>query len=181
MNEVRRTDVHLSRRGLVVGALGAATIPAADRALARAVDTPATEEDAKFMRLALAEAAKSELPFGAVIIRDDKVLARGHSTQERDPTAHGEMVAIRNFLAEYDKEKFEGTTLYTSGEPCPMCMGAIMWCGIERMVFAASLEQLATKMSLIMVHATEIANKTTFADIRITGGVLDEEALALFK
>jgi tRNA(Arg) A34 adenosine deaminase TadA len=60
-------------------------------------------------------------------------------------------------------------------------MGAIMWCGIERMVFAASLEQLATKMSLIMVHATEIVNKTTFADIRITGGVLDEEALALFK
>ena len=133
------------------------------------------------MRLAIEEAAKSEYPFGAVITRDDKVLASGHSTQENDPTAHGEMAAIRRFLAEYDAEKLKGTTLYTSGEPCPMCMGAIIWCGIERMVFAASMEQIATKMSLIMVPSAEIAGRTTFADIHITGGVLDEEALALFK
>jgi tRNA(Arg) A34 adenosine deaminase TadA len=171
----------LSRRGLVIGALGAATTPVARRALARAVNAPATEQDVAFMRLALAEAAKSEFPFGAVITSGDKVLARGHSTHEHDPTAHGEMVAIRNFLAEHDMEKLKGTTLYTSGEPCPMCMGAIMWCGIARMVFAASLEQLATKMRLIMIHAAEVANKTTFADISITGGVLDKEALALFK
>lgn len=175
------TSFTLNRRHLVVGALGAAALPIATRAAARAIDTPATEQDVAFMRLALEEAAKSVNPFGAIITRGDKVLASGHSTQENDPTAHGEMVAIRNFLAEYDAEKLKGTTLYTSGEPCPMCMGAIMWCGIERMVFAASLEQLATKMSLIMVHAAEIADKTTFADIRITGGVLGKEALALFK
>jgi len=172
---------NLNRRHLVIGAIGAAVLPVATRAVARAIDMPATEEDVTFMRLAIAEAAKGDYPFGAVITRDGKVLASGHSTQEHDPTAHGEMAAIHRFLAEYGAEKLKGTTLYTSGEPCAMCMGAILWCGIERMVFAASLEQIATKMSLIMVHAAEIANKTTFADIRITGGVLGEEALALFK
>lgn len=98
---------NLNRRHLVIGALGAAALPMATRAVARAIDMPATEEDVTFMRLAIAEAAKGDYPFGAVIIRDGKVLAKGRNltTQEHDPTAHGEMVAIRRFLAEYGPEE----------------------------------------------------------------------------
>lgn len=144
---------------------------------------PATETDVAFMRLALDEAARGDYPFGAVIVRDGEVLARGRNLgiRERDPTAHGEMVAIRNFLAAHGPEKLKGATLYTSGESCPMCMGAIIWCGISRVVFGASIEQLATKIGQIMVTDAEIADKTPFAEIELTGGVLANDALALFK
>ncbi len=135
------------------------------------------------MRIALDEAALGDYPFGAVIVRDGEVLARGRNLgkQERDPTAHGEMVAIRRFLTEYGPEKLKGATLYTSGESCPMCMGAIVWCGIARVVFGASIAQLATKMGQIMITGADIADKTSFADITLTGGVLAEDSLKLFK
>ena len=135
------------------------------------------------MRLALEEAALGDFPFGAVIVRDGVVLARGRNLglKERDPTAHGEMVAIRRFLAERGPDELKGTTLYTSGEPCPMCMGAIVWCGISRVVFGASIGDLATKIGQIMVTGAEIADRLPFAEIALTGGVLSQESLALFK
>jgi len=181
--DVRGFSLRLSRRQVVAGALGAATLPIAAPSLARGIDTPATEADVAFMRLALEEAALGDYPFGAVIVRDGAVLARGRNLgkQEQDPTAHGEMVAIRNFLAAHGPEKLKGTTLYTSGESCPMCMGAIVWCGIARVVFGASIAELATKIGQIMVTDAEIAAKTLFADIALTGGVLAKESLALFK
>ena len=173
----------LSRRHLVAGALGAVTLPLAPPALGRGIEAPATEADRRFMRLALEEAALGDYPFGAVIVGDGAVLARGRNLgkQERDPTAHGEMVAIRRFLAEHGPDELKGTTLYTSGEPCVMCMGAIVWCGISRVVFGASIAELATKIGQIMITDAEIAAKTPFADIALTGGVLAEEALVLFK
>src|ERR1019366_6093119 len=60
-----------------------------------------------------------------------------------DPTAHGEMVAIRQFVAERPTAELEGATIYTSGEPCPMCMSAILWCRFSRVVYAASIDELA--------------------------------------
>ncbi len=137
--------------------------------------------DLRFMRMAIEEARQADYPFGAIITRDDVVLARGRNsgTQLGDPTAHGEMVTIRDFLARHGAEKLRGTTLYTSGEPCPMCMGAILWCGIGRLVFAASIPQIATRINQIMVRCETIARQS-FAPISITGGVLDEEAMALF-
>ena len=119
---MRATTVHpspcLSRRHLVAGAIGVMTMPAALPAFARGIEAPATEQDVAFMRLALEEAARGDYPFGAVIVRDGEVLARGRNLgkQEHDPTAHGEMVAIRRFLAAHGPEKLKGTTLYTSGE-----------------------------------------------------------------
>jgi tRNA(Arg) A34 adenosine deaminase TadA len=173
----------VSRRHVVAGALGAVALQIAMPALGRGIEAPATEADEAFMRIALEEAALGDYPFGAVIVRNSEVLARGRNLgkQERDPTAHGEMVAIRRFLAEHGPEKLKGTTLYTSGESCPMCMGAIVWCGIARVVFGASIAELATKIGQIMVTDAEIAAKTPFADITLTGGVLAEESLALFK
>jgi tRNA(adenine34) deaminase len=140
-------------------------------------------DDETFMRLALAEAAKGDFPFGAVIIRNNVVLASGHNEgiTTNDPTAHGEMVAIRSFLAGRPATELHGTTLYTSGEPCPMCMSAIVWCGIGRVVFAASIEELATRIGQIMVTSRAIADAAPFATISITGGVLAKEALALFE
>jgi tRNA(Arg) A34 adenosine deaminase TadA len=101
------------------------------------------------MRLALDEARRGDYPFGAVIVRDDRVIARGRNLGKvhDDPTAHAEMTAIRRALAEHGSAALRGSTLYASGEPCPMCMGAIIWCHVERLVFAASIKQLATKIN----------------------------------
>jgi tRNA(Arg) A34 adenosine deaminase TadA len=158
-------------------------LPVATQGAARGIEEPATEADAKFMRMAIAEAALGDYPFGTVIVHGGDVLARGRNldSQEKDPTAHGEMVAIRNFLKEHGPDLLKGTTLYTSGESCPMCMGAIIWCGIGRVVYGASIAQLATKIGQIMVTNSEIANKTSFLDIAITGGVLADEAMKLFE
>ncbi|HZP08029.1 nucleoside deaminase [Methyloceanibacter sp.] len=179
----RRHAPGLSRREAAALALGAVILPIARPALARGIETPATAEDEKFMRLAIEEAAQGDYPFGAVIVANGEVLARGRNLgiKEKDPTAHGEMVAIRNFLAAHGPDKLKGTTLYTSAESCPMCMGAIVWCGISRVVFGASIAQLATKIGQIMVTDAEIAAKTPFADIALTGGVLAAESLKLFK
>ena len=134
------------------------------------------------MRMALAEAARADFPFGAVIVRDGAVVARGRNLgrTNRDPTAHGEMVAIRRCLADRGPAALRGSTLYTSGEPCAMCMGAILWCHVGRLVFAASVAQLAAKIDQIMLSSADIAAKAPFAPISITGGVLVEEAMALF-
>ena len=81
------------------------------------------------MRMAIEEARRADFPFGAVIVRDGRVLARGRNLgrSQDDPTAHGEMVAIRRCLAAHGGAALKGATLYTSGEPCAMCMGAILW------------------------------------------------------
>jgi tRNA(adenine34) deaminase len=142
-----------------------------------------TEADITCMREALALAAEADLPFGAVIVKDGMVLARGGNSGKRrgDPTAHGEMVAIHACVAAHGAEALQGATLYTSGEPCPMCMGAILWSRIGRVVYAASIEQLSTKLGQIMVPCAEIAARTPFHAIEITSGVLAEEALKLFE
>ena len=163
----------MTRRGTLAGLAATAAMPGA--AAAR------TERDRHFMRMAIEQARQADYPFGAIITRDDVVLAQGRNAGARlhDPTAHGEMVAIRALLAARGPEPLRGATLYSSGEPCPMCMGAILWCGIGRLVYAASIPQLATRMNQIMIRSEEMA-KRSFAPIEITGGVLDAEAMALF-
>ena len=61
-----------------------------------------------------------------------------------------------------------------------MCMGAILWCHFDRLVYAASIDQIAARTSQMMVHSTDVAAKAPFAPISITGGVLADEAMALF-
>ena len=175
--------MELSRRHLVVGVVGSLVLPVATHAAARGIEEPTNRSGCKVHTHAIAEAALGDYPFGTVIVHDGDVLARGRNldNQEKDPTAHGEMVAIRNFLKEHGPDLLKGTTLYTSGESCPMCMGAIVWCGIGRVVYGASIAQLATKIRQIMVTNSEIANKTSFLDIAITGGALADEAMKLFK
>jgi guanine deaminase len=174
-----------SRRQMMAGAIGAVTLPIAAPALGRGIETPATEADIGFMRLALEEAVRGDAPyfFGAVIVRDGAVLVSGRNlwNQQQDPTAHAEMVALRRGLATYGIDTLKGTTLYASGEPCPMCMGAAIWCGVARVVYGASVAALAMKMGQIMITGADIADKTPFADIELTGGVLAKESLALFK
>jgi tRNA(adenine34) deaminase len=166
-----------SRRSFIAAFACSAVLPAVVFA-----QTGGAVEDERFMRMAIDEARQADFPFGAVIVRDGAVIARGRNfgRSNRDPTAHGEMVAIRRCLAEHGPAALRGSTLYTSGEPCAMCMGAIIWCHLGRLVFAASVTQLATRIDQIMISSAEVADKARFAQIAITGGVLADEAMALF-
>ncbi len=176
-----RPPLHPSRRGMIAG-LASAAVLVADVLVANRASAAASADDERFMRLALEEARAGDYPFGAVIVRDGAVIARGRNLgkTDRDPTAHGEMVAIRRCLADHGPAAVAGSTLYTSGEPCAMCMGAIIWCHVGRLVFAASVQQLATKIDQIMISSAEVAAKAPFVPISITGGVLADEAMQLF-
>src|SRR5262245_38805776 len=130
-----------SRRSFIAGLACTAIVP---RAAFAQLSGPGSDVDVRFMRMAIEEARQGDFPFGAVIVRDGAVIARGRNLGRttRDPTAHGEMVAIRRCLADHGSAALRGSTLYTSGEPCAMCMGAILWGHLGRLVFAASVTQL---------------------------------------
>lgn len=168
-----------SRRSVAAMLAGMAVVPAMTQLAAAA---PAEPDDERFMRIALEEARRADFPFGAVIVREGRLIARGRNLgrTKDDPTAHGEMVAIHRGLAAHGSKALRGATLYTTGEPCAMCMGAILWCHFGRLVFAASVDQLASRMDQIMISSAELASKAPFAPIEITGGVLADEAMSLF-
>src|SRR5262245_5530973 len=106
--------------------------------------------DEVFMREAIAlseEALRDEAggPFGAVVVRDGKVLGRGRNRvlERGDPTAHGEIEAIRDAARALRTHELAGCTIYASCEPCPMCAGAIQWARIDRCVYAATRDDAA--------------------------------------
>jgi len=182
LNQGLGNDRRQALATLLGAGLAGATLAAPRQAWAGAAQLAPLPGDEHFMRIAIAEAARGDFPFGAVIVRDGDVLSTGRNLGRttNDPTAHGEMVAIRRFVAVRPAAELQGTTLYTSGEPCPMCMSAILWCGIGRVVFASSIDELATKLGQIMLTSRAVADAAPFATIAITGGVLSAEALALF-
>lgn len=106
--------------------------------------------DADFLRRAIGLAIENVRlhrggPFGAVIVRDGVVLAEGTNlvTHSLDPTAHAEIVAIREACRRAQSFDLKGCTLYSSCEPCPMCLGAIYWARLDRLVFASTRDDAA--------------------------------------
>lgn len=84
-------------------------------------------------------------PFGAVVVKDGEIIARGSNqvTVDNDPTAHAEVVAIRQACAVLNDFQLTGCDIYCSCEPCPMCLGAIYWARPDRVFFAATREDAA--------------------------------------
>lgn len=95
--------------------------------------------------LAVANVADAGGPFGAVIVRDGEEIAFGQNrvTSEMDPTAHAEVQAIRAACRALGEFSLAGTTLYTSCEPCPLCLSAALWARIDRVVYAADRDDAA--------------------------------------
>lgn len=105
----------------------------------------------KFMKLAIEEAKRGIQngdggPFGAVIVKDGKVVGKGHNcvVKEHDPTCHGEMQAIRQASKNLDTFDLKGCVIYTTGEPCPMCLGAIIWAHIDMIYYGCNVMDTAT-------------------------------------
>lgn len=135
----------------------------------------------RFMREALIEARialeEGELPVGAVIVRDDWIVARAHNERERtkDPSAHAEVLAIRRAAEAAGDWRLGGHTLYVTLEPCPMCAGAIVQSRLSAVVFGAHDPRAGCCGSLYRL--TEDAAFIHFAPA--TGGILERECAQL--
>jgi tRNA(adenine34) deaminase len=101
-------------------------------------------DDEQAMKVALAEAAAAasagEVPVGAVVVSDGVVVARRHNEREQsgDPTAHAEVLALRDAAAHAGRWRLDGCTVYVTLEPCPMCAGALVASRVARLVFGAA-------------------------------------------
>lgn len=100
----------------------------------------------KFMMLAIKEAMKGIYngdggPFGTVIVKNNVVIAKGHNKVllKNDPTCHGEIEAIRSAARKLKSHDLSGCELYTTGEPCPMCLGAILWANISKVYYGCNV------------------------------------------
>ncbi len=109
-----------------------------------------TQEDSFFMRKAIQQASDGMNsgeggPFGAIIVKDGKIVGRGNNkvTSTNDPTAHAEVVAIRDACKNLNTFQLDDCTIYTSCEPCPMCLGAIYWARPKRIVYACDKKDAA--------------------------------------
>ena len=136
------------------------------------------QSDAHFMKMALAEAKKAyemdEVPVGAVIVSQGKIIARAHNLTERlnDVTAHAEMQAFTAAAESLGGKYLWDCTLYVTLEPCVMCAGAAFWTQISRIVYGAPDEKRGfNKIKTSLLHP-----KT-----EIVGGLLAEESAALIK
>ena len=141
------------------------------------------ERDLKMMRRALEEAEraaeKGEVPVGAVVARDEDILAVAHNEREttKDPTAHAELLALRRAARKLGSWRLTGCTLYVTLEPCPMCAGALHASRISRLVYAAPDPKAGAAGTLYDLPADTRLNHT----YPRTPGVLQVESAALLR
>jgi tRNA(Arg) A34 adenosine deaminase TadA len=137
------------------------------------------------MRLAIAEArGNAAFPFGAVILRaaDRQVMATGVNRGAANPTFHGEIVAINDYVARHGSRGWDELILYTTGEPCPMCMSAMVWAAMGGVVWGTSVEQLRQfGIRQILIPANAVIGASPFYHGEMLGHVLQAETDALFR
>lgn len=140
-------------------------------------------QDIPFMReaMALAEqgAALGEVPVGAVLVLDGQVIGRGFNRPitSHDPSAHAEMVAIREAAAAAQNYRLPGSTLYVTLEPCSMCAGLIVHSRIQRVVFGATEPKSGVVVSRAAFFEQDFLNHR----VLVEGGVLAEECSAMLS
>ncbi|WFQ79811.1 MULTISPECIES: tRNA adenosine(34) deaminase TadA [Xenorhabdus] len=129
--------------------------------------------------LAMQAQAKGEIPVGAVLVADNKVIAEGfnHPITDHDPTAHAEIIALRRGGRQLQNYRLLNTTLYVTLEPCIMCAGAMVHSRIQRLVYGASDMKTGAAGSLIDILRHPGMNH----QIDITGGVLAEECATMLS
>jgi tRNA(adenine34) deaminase len=141
------------------------------------------DQDDRFMQAALREAVAAaddgEVPVGAVVVHDNRIIGRGHNQRERlsDPTAHAEMIALTAAAASVGCWRLDGCTLYATLEPCAMCAGAIVLARIERLVFGAADPKAGACVSLYTIPTDDRLNH----QVSLTGGVLKDECAAVLQ
>ncbi|MCM1131180.1 MAG: nucleoside deaminase [Roseburia sp.] len=137
-------------------------------------------DEKNFMQMAIREAQNGIRkghggPFGAVIVKDGVIIGKGHNQviKNNDPTCHGEIMAIHKACKTIQSFDLSGCVLYTTGEPCPMCLAAILWANISKVYYGCTIEDTAKigfRDSIFYQFQKDEAAKSKFAKM------LDREA-----
>ena len=141
------------------------------------------ELDRQFMQQALEQAQLAalagEVPVGAVLVRDGQVISRAFNKPitDHDPSAHAEMLALRQAALLAENYRLPGATLYVTLEPCTMCAGAILHARLDRIVYGASDPKTGAAGSVLDVFSSEQINHQT----SVEGGVMGEECGQLLR
>ena len=133
-----------------------------------------------FMGIAIVAAAEGATPYGCVIVNKNtqEYLVACNLTKSEGKTAHAEMQALRELNSrDWDPADL---VMVTTGEPCPMCMGAIIWCGVKQIVYGLSIDKISKYHNQIMLNAQEVIN-ASWQEIDIVGPVKEQECIALFE
>lgn len=132
------------------------------------------------MRQAIKVAMEAKTPYGCVILNKvtGETISAANQTKTKGKTAHAELEAIRMM---HDLG-WEGSdvVLYSTGEPCPMCMGAVIWCGINEVVYGLSIGKIVKYHNQMMLESVEVSD-SSWRDTLIIGGVLQGECIDLFE
>jgi len=136
-----------------------------------------TEEDQKFMKLAI-EAAKiaednGDVPIGAVIVYQNQIIAKAYNQREQlqDPTAHAEIIALTQAAAYLENWRLNGCTIYVTLEPCPMCAGALVLSRIDRLVYGCDDPKAGACKSLYSIVTDDRLNHK----VVVVSGVVEEQ------
>jgi tRNA(adenine34) deaminase len=139
--------------------------------------------DEAYMRVALAEAAEAamlgDVPIGAVVVHDGKIIARGQNRREadRDPTAHAELLALRQAARHLGGWRLSGCTVYATLEPCPMCAGALLQARVDRLVYGAADTKAGAAGGVVDLFRDVRFNHT----VAVTAGVCEAESRELLQ
>lgn len=137
-----------------------------------------SENDEKWMRIALEEAEKAleeeDVPIGAIAVRDNMIIGRGYNKREanQDPTAHAEMIAIRQAAKVVGHWRLEEVTLYCTLEPCAMCAGAMVLARLPRLVYATTDPKAGAGGSIMDITRHSALNH----QVEVTNGLFADEA-----
>ncbi len=141
------------------------------------------ESDIELMQAAIAEAGKArdadEIPVGAIVARSREVLGHGfnRTIQDCDPSAHAEIVAIRQAAERAKNHRLNGATIFVTLEPCAMCVGAMIQARVQRLVFGAYDTKAGAVGSVLDLSESKELNHR----IEVNGGLLDDECSAILK
>jgi len=135
----------------------------------------------RYMQKAVDEAAANSTPYGAVLTNKagQMIIVANRVRKTNDSTQHAEIVALQK-MAEDASFSRECLTIYSTGEPCPMCAGALVWAGIEQVYWGLSINELATFGHQIEVSSQSIFN-ASWREIKNEGGVLHKACVTLFE
>ncbi|QWD68840.1 tRNA adenosine(34) deaminase TadA [Polynucleobacter sp. VK25] len=142
-----------------------------------------TELDQQFMRLAIEQAQlaaqSGEVPVGAVLVKDGRVISKAFNKPiaNHDPSAHAEMLALREAALAAENYRIPGSTLYVTLEPCAMCSGAMLHARIDRVVYGAPDPKTGAAGSVLDLFSSKQINHQTSVD----GGIMGEECGQLLR
>ncbi len=147
------------------------------------LDIPVTTTDQQFMAQALEQAClaarEEEVPVGAVVVYQGRVIGIGRNAKERqrDPTAHAEMIALREAAHNLNRWRLENCTVYVTLEPCPMCVGAMVSARVERLVFGCADPKSGAVVSLYRLADDPRLNHR----LLVEGGLMADEGARLLQ